>query len=124
MRIGWWIAAAGIGTGALLAAIPAAGAPRAATAIGVGEREYRIAVYRPRVAPGGVRFNVANYGQDVHDLAVVAPGGRVLASTGDVRAGARVSVSARLTRPGRYRLVCTKKGHEAMGMVASLVVRR
>jgi plastocyanin len=124
MRVGWWIAAAGIGTGGLLAAIPAAGAPRGTTAVGIGEREYRIAVYRPRVAPGRLRLNVANYGEDVHDLAVVAPGGRVLASTGDLRAGARVSVAARLTRPGRYRLVCTKRGHAAMGMVAALVVRR
>jgi hypothetical protein len=123
MRAGWWIAAAGIWAGAVLPA--GAGARRHVTAVGVGEREFRISVYRPRLTPGPVRFNVANFGQDVHDLVVVAPGGRVVAATGELRSGARVTVTARLTRPGRYRLLCTRAGHAARGMTAGLrVVRR
>jgi plastocyanin len=125
MRAGWWIAAAGIWAGAVLAALPTgAGARRGVTAVGVGEREFRISVYRPRLRPGPVRFNVANYGQDVHDLVVLAPGGRAVAGTGELRAGARVSVTARLTRPGRYRLLCTKADHAARGMTAALRVVR
>ena len=125
MRAGWWIAAAGISAGVALAALPTgAGALAGATAVGVGEREFRISVYRPRLRPGPVRFNVANFGQDVHDLVVLAPGGRAVAGTGELRAGARVSVTARLTRPGRYRLLCTKAGHAARGMTAALRVVR
>jgi hypothetical protein len=121
MRAGWWIAAA---AGAVLWPGPAAGASRVGTAIGVSEREFRIAVYRPRVAPGPVRFNVTNFGQDVHDLVVIAPGGRVVGRSGELRAGARVAVAARLSRPGRYTLVCTKGDHAARGMLARLRVVR
>jgi plastocyanin len=122
MRAGWWIAAAGICAGAVLPA--GAGARRGVTAVGIGERELRVSVYRPRLSPGAVRFNAANLRQDVHDLVVVAPGGRVVAGTGELRAGARVTVSARLTRPGRYRLLCTKADHAARGMTAALRVVR
>jgi plastocyanin len=122
MRAGWWIAAA---AGAALAAGPAtSAAPRRGTAVGVSEREFRIAVYRPQVAPGAVRFNVTNFGQDVHDLAVIAPSGRVVARSGELRAGARTVVAARLSRPGRYTLLCTKADHAARGMLTRLVVRR
>ena len=59
---------------ALLAGATGAGAaspPRpAATAVGVGEREFRISVYRPVVAPGALRLNVTNRGGDVHNLVV------------------------------------------------------
>ena len=57
---------------AALACLPAgadAGEPRP-TAVGVGEREWRVALYRSRVPVGRVRFNVRNFGEDGHDLAV------------------------------------------------------
>jgi len=100
---------------------PAAGA---GTAVGVGEREFRISVYRAAVPRGAVRFNVTNFGEDAHDLAVVAPGGRTLAVSPEIRAGRRHTLSVRLLRPGVYRLLCTKLYHPARGMRATLRVRR
>lgn len=40
------------------------------TSVGVGAREYRLAAYRTSVPRGTVRFNLANYGEDGHDLVV------------------------------------------------------
>ena len=52
----------------LAAALAAVAAPSAAaarpTAVGVGEREWRIALYRPWVPVGLVKFNVKNFGED------------------------------------------------------------
>ncbi|HZV74856.1 MAG TPA: hypothetical protein VFF79_14165 [Conexibacter sp.] len=94
-----------------------------ATAVGVGAREYRLAAYRATVPRGLVRFNLANYGEDRHDLVVVRPDGRELARTGEVRAGKRATLELRLA-PGRYRLVCDVADHEARGMRTTIRVTR
>jgi plastocyanin len=94
------------------------------TAVGVSEREYRISVYRRTVAPGTVRFNVTNFGEDAHDLTVVTTRGTVLAASGEIRSDRQATVKVRLTRPGTYGLVCLKLDHAARGMHATVVVRR
>ena len=69
----------------LAALAPSSGAAgstaRPATAVGVGEREWRIALYRSQVPAGRVRFNVHNFGQDSHDLAVRNRRGKLLGVT-------------------------------------------
>ena len=47
----------------LLAVVAALLAP---TPVGVGEREWRIALYRSRVPVGVVRLNARNFGEDGH----------------------------------------------------------
>jgi plastocyanin len=98
------------------------------TAVGVGLREYRVALYRSRVLPGRVRLNLENLGEDGHDLRVIGPSGDASAMRGtspEVRPGARYTLPVTLRRRGLYRLVCTLADHEARGMVARLrVVRR
>ena len=114
-------------TAALLVAALAGTAADAAapsTAVGVGEREFRISLYRSTVPPGTVRFNVTNFGEDAHDLAVVAPGGRQVAISPEIRSGRRHTLAVRLARPGVYRLLCTKLDHPARGMRATLRVKR
>jgi plastocyanin len=106
--------------------VPAGAAARTSstTAVGVSEREFRISVYRTSVAPGPVRFNVTNFGEDAHDLAVFAPGGRLLALSPEIRSERRHTLAVRLARPGVYRLVCTKLDHAARGMRTTVRVRR
>ncbi len=94
-----------------------------ATAVGVGAREYRLAAYRTAVPHGVVRFNLANYGEDGHDLVVETRDGRDLARSGEVRAGRRASVQVRLA-PGSYQLVCDLADHEARGMRTTIRVTR
>jgi plastocyanin len=103
---------------------PAAAASAKTTAVGVAEREFRISVYRTTVAPGLVRFNVTNFGEDAHDLAVVAPGGKTVAVSPEIRSERRHTLSVRLRRPGVYSLLCTKLDHAARGMRARVRVRR
>jgi plastocyanin len=97
------------------------------TAVGVGLREYRVALYRSRVLPGRVRLNLENLGEDGHDLRVIGPSGEPSAVRGtspEVKPGARYTLKVTLRRRGLYRLVCTLADHEARGMVARLRVVR
>jgi len=93
------------------------------TAVGVGEREWRISLYRSAVPTGRVAFNVHNFGEDGHDLAVRSASGRVLGATAEIRPGQTARLSLRLRKPGRYRVFCSLEGHEAKGMHALLRVK-
>ena len=106
---------------AVPAAMALASAPRP-TSVGVGEREWRVSLYRTRVPTGVVRLNVHNYGEDGHDLAVRNHDGRVLATIPEVSPGEGDTLRVRLRRPGRYVVFCSLEGHEAKGMRARLVV--
>jgi plastocyanin len=110
---------------ASLVALPGgAQARRAPTAVGVSEREFSLSPYRHSVRPGTVRFFVTNFGEDVHNLALRTPGGRLVKVSPDIASGRRMTVTVRVRRPGRWVLVCTKAGHEQLGMRAVLRVKR
>jgi plastocyanin len=108
-------------------ALPAdAARPQARAAggsVGIAEREFRISVYRRTVAPGTVRFNVRNFGEDVHDFAVVTRGGRIVRQTQAIAAGTTRTLPVRLGA-GVYRLICTTADHDARGMHARIRVGR
>lgn len=119
-----------------LAALIAAAAPVAAagtasagsldtkaTSVGVAEREFRISPYRRTVPTGNLKFNVRNFGEDVHDLVVISPKGRKLGTTGEIRAGNQGVLRVKVNSPGIYRLVCTQGDHAARGMKSRIVVR-
>jgi plastocyanin len=99
-------------------------AATATQAIGIGEREFAIAVYRPKVRRGKVKLNVRNLGEDVHDLVVERKGRRVGALTTVVKPGATATPRLTLKKTGTYRLICTVADHEARGMRATLRVVR
>ena len=107
---------------ALLAATAAAASPFP-TAVGVSAREFRFGLYRDTVPAGKVALNVHNFGEDDHDVQVKGPRGFVSPVSPDIDPGATVRVELRLRRPGRYTLICTKPGHLAAGMKATLRVR-
>lgn len=86
----------------------------------MGEREWRIALYRSHVPVGRVRFNVRNVGEDGHDLAVRNRRGRLLGAVPEIEPGATGRLTVRLRRPGRYTVFCSLEGHEARGMRAIL----
>ncbi|MEA2474726.1 MAG: hypothetical protein QOE06_2641 [Thermoleophilaceae bacterium] len=117
---------------AAAAAIAAAGASLAtaapldttSTPVGVSEREFRISPYRGSVPPGVVRFNVHNFGEDVHDLVVLSPRGRRIGATGEIEPGAQGVLRLKLNKAGVYRLVCTQADHTARGMKSRITVRR
>ena len=93
------------------------------TAVGVGEREWRISLYRSKVPAGRVKFNVRNFGEDGHDLSVRKRGGKVLKSLPELDPGGTGTLRVRLRKPGRYVVFCSLADHEARGMRAVLRVK-
>ena len=82
------------------------------------------------VGSGEVRFDVANDGGTVHQLAVYRggslsgdsiDGGTLVARTGNIQAGGTDALQASL-EPDNYWLVCPIPGHTASGMAAQLTV--
>jgi plastocyanin len=116
--------AAALASGGAAAAAHATRAHSSSTAVGVGEREFRVYPYRTKVRPGTVRFNVNNLGEDVHNLQVRGPGGYRSKTSPDIRSGDGYTLVAHLRRAGRYTLICTKAGHAARGMKATFTVSR
>jgi FtsP/CotA-like multicopper oxidase with cupredoxin domain len=94
------------------------------TPVGVGEREWRVSLYRSHVPTGVVHLNARNFGEDGHDLAVRTSGGRVLKTLPELKPGTTGTLRVRLRKPGRYVVFCSLAGHEARGMHAVLRVKR
>jgi len=90
------------------------------TSVGIGEREFRIAVYRKHILPGTVRFNISNYGEDAHDLRVIGPGstGPLRGTSPEIKADAEYTLKVKMKKRGLYKLVCTLADHESRGMVS------
>jgi hypothetical protein len=120
--VAWVVAVALLSCAAAAAASSSSG--RAATAVGVGEREWRIALYRSHVPVGRVRFNVRNFGEDDHDLAVRNSRGKLLGIVPEIDPDSIGRLTLRLRRPGRYTVFCSLEGHEARGMRAVLRAKR
>jgi hypothetical protein len=104
----------------LLAVVAALLAP---TPVGVGEREWRISLYRSRVPVGVVHLNARNFGEDGHDLSIRNRSGKVLKTLPELKPGDTGTLKVRLRKPGRYVVFCSLAGHEARGMRAVLRVR-
>jgi hypothetical protein len=103
-------------------AMPAqAAAPLSRVQVVALEFNYRLS--RVRVPAGPVRIELANFGQDEHDLRLRRIGGTKVYHLASVLPGQRQTLSARLV-PGLYRLKCTLADHAARGMRAELRVRR
>jgi hypothetical protein len=83
------------------------------------EFEYRLS--RLRVPEGRILVELANFGQDEHDLALKRVGGTRLYALPKTLPGHRRTVALRLV-PGRYRLWCRLADHRLRGMYADLRV--
>jgi hypothetical protein len=103
-------------------AMPAqASAPLGRVQVVAVEFNYRLS--RVRVPAGKVRIELANFGQDEHDLRLRKIGGSRVYQLPSALPGQRQTLTARL-EPGLYRLKCTLADHAARGMRAELRVRR
>lgn len=85
-------------------------------------REFSFQLSRAQLRPGVVTIELANFGEDAHDLRVQRVGARHIAGTPVVQAGGRAELTVTL-RPGRYRFWCSLADHRARGMNATIVVR-
>jgi hypothetical protein len=109
----------------LLAACPAAAAARPAghpARLMVEAREFNLTLSRLKVKHGPAIVQLANRGEDPHDLRLKRIGGHGRGTIGKTLPGEVGEWEGRLRR-GRYRLWCTLEGHRALGMRATLRVR-
>jgi hypothetical protein len=107
---------------AFAGALPAqAAAPLSRVQVVAVEFHYRLS--RVRVPAGPVRIELANFGQDEHDLTLQRVGGTKVYRLPKTLPGQREILNLRL-KPGVYRLSCSLADHAARGMQARLRVRR
>jgi plastocyanin len=85
-------------------------------------KEFSFGLSRVNVNAGPAVIELANFGQDPHDLRLQRVGARHIAGIGVVAPGKRGELSVRLAR-GRYSFWCSIANHRKLGMRATLVVR-
>ena len=86
-------------------------------------KEYSFALSRVHLQAGAATIELANFGEDPHDLRLQRAGSRHIAGLGVVAPGERADLSLSLA-PGRYSVWCSVANHRALGMRATLVVTR
>jgi uncharacterized cupredoxin-like copper-binding protein len=91
--------------------------------LGVSAKEFHLVLSRPSVKAGHVEIELQNDGEDVHDLRLRRIGGTRTYKVPGTRPGRRRTIEISLL-PGRYRLWCSVADHRALGMQATLRVRR
>jgi hypothetical protein len=89
----------------------------------VGADEFRYALSRPSIKAGPAIVQLANFGEDEHDLRLQRIGGTRVYRVTTVRPGRVGELEARFL-PGRFRLWCSLADHRARGMRATLLVTR
>jgi hypothetical protein len=110
------------GAAALTFAGGVSAAPRPPARVQVAAKEYSFTLSRPTVRTGRVIIQLANYGEDAHDLVLqrAAPGARTF-TTPSVAPRQYADLSLRLAS-ARYRLWCSIGDHRERGMRATLTV--
>jgi uncharacterized cupredoxin-like copper-binding protein len=112
--------------GALLVALVApaqAGKPIKRTRVQVVAEEYEFTLSRRTVYAGPATIQLANFGEDPHDLRLHRAGGTKTFALAEVAPGDAADLRTTLSR-GRYVLWCSIADHRALGMEAQLVVKK
>jgi plastocyanin len=108
---------------ALACAVPATAAAPAPARLQVSAKEFSFTLSRAKLKPGWALVELANFGEDPHDLRLRRIGGTVTRSIRTVEPEEQRILRAKLL-PGRYRLWCSLGDHASRGMRAQLVVAR
>jgi plastocyanin len=86
-------------------------------------QEFSFVLSRQTIKAGWATIELRNAGEDAHDLRMRRVGGTRVYAWPVTQAGAVVDETYRLL-PGRYVLYCSIANHRALGMQATLSVRR
>jgi hypothetical protein len=89
----------------------------------VGAKEFRLTLSRASIKAGPAIIQLANYGEDAHDLRLRRVGGTRVYRIGTVVPGGTGELDTRLL-PGTYKLWCSIADHAALGMRTTLVISR
>lgn len=108
---------------AALAVVAPAAALAPPARLQVVATEYNLELSRPSIKAGRALIELANFGEDPHDLRLKRVGGTKTYGIRVVQSGDQALLSTTL-RPGRFVLWCSLPEHRRLGMQATLVVRR
>lgn len=86
-------------------------------------KEFSYSLSRPRVRAGRVIVQLANAGEDVHNLRIRRLAAKRHHSISRIDPGGRAQLNRKL-KPSRYYLWCSVADHEQRGMRARLIARR
>jgi hypothetical protein len=89
----------------------------------VGADEFGYTLSRPAITAGPAIVQLANFGEDEHDLRLLRIGGTRVYRIRTVSPGHVGELEVRLL-PGRFQLWCSVADHRARGMHAVLLVKR
>ena len=89
----------------------------------VGADEFRYSLSRQTIKAGPAIVQLANYGEDEHDLRLQRLGGTRVYRIATVGPHGVGELEASFL-PGRFRLWCSLADHRSRGMSATLVVKR
>ena len=89
----------------------------------VGADEFGYTLSRSAIKAGPAIVQLANFGEDEHDLRLWRVGGTRTYRIGTVAPGEVGELEARFL-PGRFRLWCSLADHRARGMSATLLVKK
>ena len=106
-----------------LAAPAQAGKPIKRTRVQVVAEEYDFALSRRTVYAGPATIQLANFGEDPHDLRLHRVGRTKTFALGEVSPGDSSDLRTTLSA-GKYVLWCSIADHRALGMQAQLVVKK
>jgi plastocyanin len=98
-------------------------APPPPARVQVVAQEFRFALSRQTIKAGWAIIELHNSGQDAHDLRLRRVGGTRVYALPVTQSGRTVDREFRLLH-GTYRIYCSIANHRALGMQATLVVRR
>jgi nitrite reductase (NO-forming) len=110
---------------AAAASIPAAAAPPVYPArVQVAADEFRFTLSRLKITAGPAIIELANFGEDPHDLRFRRAGGTRTYAIAETAPGADRDLEVRLL-PGKFTLWCSIADHRQRGMqITLLVVKR
>ena len=114
---------AAVALAALVLCGPAAAALPPLTRVQVTAKEFYFSLSRQTVKAGPAIIELVNFGEDPHDLRLQRVGGAHIAGTPQVQPGAYYDLKVTLL-PGKYNLWCSIANHRALGMQATLIVRK
>ena len=89
----------------------------------VSAKEFYFSLSRQVITAGPAIVELVNFGEDPHDLRLQRIGGAHIGGTPQVQPGDHYDLSVTLLA-GRYRLWCSIANHRALGMQATLTVRK
>ena len=98
-------------------------ATRPPARVQVVAQEFRFALSRRTIKAGHAIIELRNAGEDAHDLLLERVGGRKIWAWPVTQAGGVVDREVVLP-PGTYRLWCGVANHRALGMSATLIVKK